>query len=64
MLNLELARILTAERRRATAEAVRQGRFRIELAERAAECRAAESCTPAQPEAGAGQGGRPALGTR
>jgi hypothetical protein len=36
MLNYELARILIAERLRSTNEQVRQGRFRLDLAERKA----------------------------
>jgi len=36
MLNYELARILVAERVRSTSEQVRQGRFRLDLAERRA----------------------------
>ena len=36
MLHYELARILIAERQRSTSEQVRQGRFRLDLAERKA----------------------------
>jgi hypothetical protein len=63
MMNLELARIVTAERRRATDEAVRQAGFRAALSERAAERKlAADGCTPGRPDASAGQGAKPALG--
>jgi hypothetical protein len=63
MMNLELARIVTAERRRETAEAVRESGLRRALSERKAEARAAELCPPSRPGSNAGQGVKPVLGS-
>lgn len=62
MLNLELARIVTAERRHETDRAVRLSPHRIALGERRAELKAGLSIVPARPDASAGQGTKPALG--
>ena len=68
MLNLELARIVTAERHRETAAAVRESGHRRALSERKAEARvvngaAADACPPSRPGSSAGHGVKPALGS-
>jgi hypothetical protein len=63
MMNLELARIVTAERRRETAEAVCESGLRRALSERKAEARAAELCPTSRPGSNAGQGVKPVLGS-
>jgi hypothetical protein len=63
MLNLELARIVTAERRRETAAAVRESSLRRALSERQAEAKAAALCPPSQPSSNAGRGVKPVLGS-
>ncbi len=65
MLNIELARIVIAERRRTTDENLRQARFERDLAERngaAAESPQAERDASPAPCADAGQRIEPALG--
>jgi hypothetical protein len=66
MLNLELARIIVAERRREADESVRQGRLRLALAERKAAAAQAidkESSPIPRPGAEAGSSAKPALGS-
>jgi len=64
MLNIELARIVIAERRRTTDENLRQAGFRVALAERTASRRAADhdAAEAAQACAENGPRTRPALG--
>jgi hypothetical protein len=62
MLNLELARIVTAERRRETDQAVRLSPHRIALAERFAELKAAKAASSARLDGGPTHGTKPALG--
>ena len=66
MLNLELARIVTAERHRETAAAVRASGLRRALGERKAEARVvdaktADACPPSRPGSTVGQGVKPVL---
>jgi hypothetical protein len=65
MLNIELARIVVAERLRTTDEHVRQARFQEDIAERnaaAAEARQADREASVTPCQDAGQQTKPALG--
>ncbi len=65
MLNIELARIVAAERLRQTSESVRQGHLRRAVAERAtaqAGSRPADAGSAAEPLREAGQRTKPALG--
>jgi hypothetical protein len=66
MLNLELARIVTAERLRTTNDHVRQNRFRQDLAERnaaaAGQARAGSGAPSAEPCVETSQRAKPALG--
>lgn len=65
MLNIELARIVVAERLRTTDEHVRQARFQEDIAERnaaAAELRQAGQGSSVAPCQDAGQRTKPALG--
>ena len=62
MLNLELARIVTAERRRETDQAMRLSPHRIALGERLAQLKAGQSAPRPRPDSNQGQGTKPALG--
>jgi hypothetical protein len=65
MLNLELARIVVAERQRAMSGQLREGRFRRDIAERRATLAGSSLVRPdssAQPCQDAGQQPKPALG--
>jgi hypothetical protein len=61
MLNLELARIVTAERHRESTNSLRQAAFRADLDERKAARKTIEAGSPRQGST-PGQGPRPALG--
>ncbi len=61
MLNLELARIVTAERNRESLKSLRQAAFRADLDERNAARKAIDASSPCQGSK-PGQGPRPALG--
>jgi len=68
MLNLELARIVTADRHRETAAAVRDSGLRRALCEHKAEARvvdgaAADARPPSRLDSSAQQGVKPALGS-
>jgi hypothetical protein len=65
MLNIELARIVMAERLRTTDERVRQGRFQRDIAERnaaMAESRKPSSSSTLETSPDPGQRAKPALG--
>jgi len=61
MLNLELARIVTAERNRESTTSLRQAAFRADLEERKATRKAIEAGSACRGSK-SGQGPRPALG--